>query len=214
MLPIYILITDFCESRTSHNSPIYSHPEERIEGHPGYHHNVWACVEKYKDLNTPPEKMVLSLPAYGCGYILDDIANDGFYCDAYQGSPMGPYTRTIGILAYNEIVKLKEATEMPGNYPWATPGAWVDHVDDCYDAPFMINGPYWIGYDDPDSFGQKVKYANNENFLGINIWPLSMDDFRRGYPLLTRIRDELIAGQKYDPYEPLCGNTLVCDVKV
>ena len=157
--------------------------------------------------------MVLGLPTYGRGWILDDVANDGFFCDAHEGCPPGPYTRQAGIVGYNEVIEMKAATGTYGNYTLATPGAWVDHLDDCYDAPFMTNGPYWIGYDNPDSIAQKVKYANNENFLGIMIWSLDTDDFRNGYPLLTRIRDELIAGERYDPYEPSCGNTPVCDVE-
>ena len=50
------------------------------------------------------------------------------------------------------MIIIYDATQMPE----ATPGQWVSVVDSCYQAPYMTNGPYWIGYDDADSVTIKV----------------------------------------------------------
>ena len=75
------------------------------------------------------------------------------------------------------------------NLPEATPKAWTDVVDGCYQAPYMFNGPYWIGYDDEVSIAKKAEYVNCRDFGGAMIWSLDTDDFKgynsdMPYPLL------------------------------
>jgi GH18 family chitinase len=51
------------------------------------------------------------------------------------------------------------------------------------------NGPYWIGYDDEESFTVKSKYINFKGLAGAMLWSVDTDDFRgtfssKKFPLL------------------------------
>ena len=39
----------------------------------------------------------------------------------------------------------------------------------------MYNGPYWIGYDNPESITTKVKYANFLDIAGVMMWSIDKD---------------------------------------
>lgn len=130
--------------------------DENHPGHPAYRFNTRDTIEYYIDLGMPLEKMVLGMASYGRGFQLVDPSNNGVYCPANDGFPWGPYTATKGFYSYFEILEAK-VNETLWYLPEATPQGWVDVVDDCYEAPYMYNGPYWIGYDDETSIATKVK---------------------------------------------------------
>ena len=46
---------------------------------------------------------------------------------------------------------------------------------------FLVNGPYWIGYDDLDSIKLKSQFINYRNLGGALIFSLDTDDFRGDY---------------------------------
>merc|ERR1711997_346713 len=72
---------------------------------------------------------------------------------------MGPYTRQDGIWGYLEILQAFNNDTLI-NLPGAQPHGWTTVTDDCYDAPYAYNGPYWISYDDEESVALKTQYAN------------------------------------------------------
>ena len=41
-----------------------------------------------------------------------------------------------------------------------------------------VNGPYWIGYDDVESFTLKAKFINYLGIAGGMVWSIDTDDFR------------------------------------
>jgi GH18 family chitinase len=43
---------------------------------------------------------------------------------------------------------------------------------------FSVNGPYWIGYDDVESFTLKAKFINHLGIAGGMVWSIDTDDFR------------------------------------
>ena len=52
-----------------------------------------------------------------------------------------------------------------------------------------MNGPYWIGYDNPESFAKKAGFVNLMDIGGAMVWSLDTDDFggynsEEPYPLL------------------------------
>merc|ERR1712226_1236542 len=73
--------------------------------------------------------------------------------------------------------------------PEAVPGAWQVFVDSCYQAPYMHNGPYWIGSDD---------------FNG--------DNSDEGFPLMKTINRALASGAEYVPSHPCTGTAPFCDL--
>lgn len=50
-----------------------------------------------------PSKLILGMPLYGRGFVLNNPANNGFNADANQPISAGPYTREAGIWGYNEV---------------------------------------------------------------------------------------------------------------
>ena len=74
------------------------------------------------------------------------------------------------------------------NLPDGKPKDWTVVVDDCYQAPYAYNGPYWIGYDDEESMRVKAKFINFLDIAGAMVWSIDTDDFKGGnthaFPLL------------------------------
>ena len=119
----------------------------------------------------------MGMPFYGRGFVLNDTQETGLYCGAHAGIPAGPYTRQDGIWGYYEILQAQNNQTLI-NLPNATAQSWTSVTDDCYQAPYMFNGPYWIGYDDPESIKVKAKFANFMELAGSMVWSMDTDDFR------------------------------------
>ena len=45
----------------------------------------------------------------------------------------------------------------------------------------LVNGPYWISYDNEESVALKTKYANFLGLAGMFGWSLETDDFEGKY---------------------------------
>ena len=141
---------------TGHNSPLRNRDDENFPGHPAYRFNTVDTIEYYIELGMPLDKMVLGMASYGRGFQLVDNSINGIYCAADDGFPMGPYTGQKGFYSYFEILEAQVNSTLLW-MPEATPGQWTIVRDSCYEAPYMYNGPYWIGYDDEESIATKVR---------------------------------------------------------
>lgn len=201
---------------TGHNAPLYGRDEEDFEDHPGYYFSVFDTLNYYIQKGAPKEKLAMGFAQYGRGMTLDNNEENGLYCPAKDGIPAGPYTQQDGIWGYLEILQAFNNDTLI-NLPGATPHDWTVVVDDCYDAPYAYNGPYWISYDDVDSVSLKAKYANLLGIAGCFGWSLETDDFAglyhdQTYPLLRAVNAELAKGDVYDPENPKCeGTAPMCD---
>jgi len=195
---------------TGHNAPLYGRAEEEWEDSPGYMFSVFDTLKIWLDAGAPPEKTLMGFAQYGRGMTLE-TEETGLYCPAKDGIPAGPYTQQDGIWGYLEILQAFNNDTLI-NLPGATPKDWTTVVDDCYDAPYAYNGPYWISYDDSDSVALKTQYANKLGLAGMFGWSLETDDFGgryfdQPYPLLRRVNEEIAKGETYDPENPKCQGT-------
>jgi GH18 family chitinase len=120
---------------TGHNAPLHGRVEELPEDHPGWLFNAYDTINVYLDMGAPANKIVMGMPAYGRGFLLDDNERNGLYCPAHDGVPKLPYTRQIGIWGYQEILQAFNNDTMP-LLPEATPKGWEIVRDDCYNAPY------------------------------------------------------------------------------
>jgi GH18 family chitinase len=73
---------------------------------------------------------------------------------------------------------------------------WKRFWEPKQQAPYGISGNQWLSYDDVESIGIKVKYANDKGLAGAMVWSIDFDDFRndcgRGkFPLLNKIKSGL-----------------------
>ena len=80
---------------TGHNAPLYRRVEEEPEDHPGWYFNVFDTMRVFFEAGFPKSKMVMGMPTYGRGFILNDTEETGLYCGAHAGIPMGPYTGQV-----------------------------------------------------------------------------------------------------------------------
>ncbi|XP_039271473.2 chitinase-3-like protein 1 isoform X1 [Styela clava] len=169
---------------TDHNSPLYGGSVE-YDGDEKYH-NVDFAVNKWLDGGCPKEKLVMGIPTYGRSFKLADKSQTGYGSRALGAGNKGKYTREDGFLAYYEICNLvDDDTEL----------IWDDHAQ----APYIVVGDQWIGFDDEESAKKKVEYLNKKGLAGAMIWALDLDDFdgklcsgdNRKYPLSNAIKEEL-----------------------
>ena len=154
----------------------------------GWYFNQFDSMMVYMiEQGVPKEKIVLGTPLYGRGFVLNNTEENGLYCGAHAGIPAGPYTRQDGIWGYQEIIQAFTNDTLI-NLPEGKPKDWTVVVDDCYQAPYAYNGPYWIGYDNEESMAVKAKFINFLDIAGAMVWSIDTDDFKGGnthaYPLL------------------------------
>jgi len=206
---------------TGHNSPLISTDPEMAGGpaHPGYMYNVYDSINLYIEGGMLADKIALGLPLYGRGWEVTDPNNNGIYCETDAAIPWGPYTQQVGIWGYQEILQAMYNTTMNDQMPEATPGQWVSVVDSCYQAPYMTNGPYWIGYDDADSVTIKVQFGNSMNLAGAFVWSVDTDDFHgdnspETFPLIKSINRALASSATYTPSHPCTGSAPMCELEL
>uniref|UniRef100_A0A2P2HWG6 chitinase n=1 Tax=Hirondellea gigas TaxID=1518452 RepID=A0A2P2HWG6_9CRUS len=168
---------------TGHNAPLYARDDEPEEQRVL---NVEFSVDYYLKKGVPPRKLVLGLGLYGRTFLLTDPANPAIAAPAQSTAFAGPYTREDGFLGYNEICK-KQVSE---------PGLWRVVWQKAHQAPYMFRQNMWVSYDDDNSVGLKVAFAQSRNLAGVMVWSIDTDDFRGScgagkFPLLVAINKAL-----------------------
>lgn len=206
---------------TGVNTPLYGRTEEDAENHPGHFFNVNDTVNWYLDHGLAKEKLNIGTAAYGRGFVLPkDTTETGLFCPTEGPMPGGPFTGEPGMWSYLEILQAFNNDTLP-ILPDATPHGWKDVIDGCYMAPYALNGPYWVGYDNKDSIALKAKFANHMDVGGAMIFALDLDDFKgvygEKYPLTRTVRNILDSGETLDPSQILgensgCESAPICDV--
>uniref|UniRef100_K1RC35 Chitotriosidase-1 n=1 Tax=Magallana gigas TaxID=29159 RepID=K1RC35_MAGGI len=170
------------EKVTGHNSPLHSRREEMG---PDTQLNIaWAAEYWYK-LGLPKQKLNVGLALYGRSFTLSDPYNNGVGAPAKGKGNAGNYTREAGFLSYFEVCqKISE-------------GAQKHYIPE-QESPYITYADQWVGYDDADSLAVKVEYIKKQNYGGIMVWALDLDDFNlicnattETYPLLRRINQQL-----------------------
>jgi len=200
---------------TGLNAPFYGRKEEDREDHPGHLFNMNDTINWYLDQGMPANKIVMGVPSYGRGFTLPDGTDQtGMYCPTVDGIPKGPYTRQKGIWGFYEVLQAFNNDTLI-DLPGATPKNWEVTIDGCYKAPYAVNGPYWIGYDDVDSIRLKAQFANYMELAGVMIWSIETDDFRgdyhdHNYPLIREVDRVLASGESLDP-ENILGEDSGCE---
>jgi len=205
---------------TGHNGPLFGRWEESFTGHPNKDFDVYDTIYYYINKGVDPKKMVMGVPTYGRGMELFNEADHDLYCPAYNGAPMMPYTRQLGIWGYNEVLQVFYNSsithpDLLRACPDCKPGIenWHITTDGCYKAPYMHQGKVWMSFDDVESIRLKCQFINTHGLLGAMIWSLETDDFhglyshqgynKQPYPLLSEINKVLISGEKLDSSDEL-----------
>ncbi|CAL4118675.1 unnamed protein product [Meganyctiphanes norvegica] len=153
------------ETFTHHNAPLYAHPSDEGDAVP---FNVDYGVNYWIENGASPEKLTLGIGTYGRCYTLDNVSLKGWYAPAGNPGHQGPFTRTPGVLGYNEICSFQ------------LEGGWVIVDDPIMNEPYtyMLGNKIWCGYDHAGSVATKAAYAKNKGLAGTMVWSLETDDFK------------------------------------
>lgn len=165
---------------TGHHSPLFRGQEDTKSDR---FSNVDYAVGYILRLGAPASKLVMGIPTFGKSFTLASSENRVGAPISGPGLP-GRFTKEEGTLAYYEICDFLRGAEVQ-----RIPGQQV---------PFATKGNQWVGYDDPESVKNKVKYLKNKHLAGAMVWALDLDDFRGSFcpqkvrfPLTNAIKDAL-----------------------
>ncbi|XP_059149313.1 chitinase-3-like protein 1 [Physella acuta] len=165
---------------TGHNSPLYGHPSDS-----GANANYYIdfAAKYWVSKGAPKEKLNIGLGTYGRTFTLSDPNRHNVGDPTTGPGPAGRLTREAGFMAYYEVCELIKS------------GATVYRIPE-QQVPYLVQGNLWVGYDDPESLRNKVKYIKDNGYGGSMIWALDLDDFSGtlcglgAYPLTHAISDE------------------------
>lgn len=150
-------------------------------------------------------KIVVGLPTYGRAWKIEkDATITGSPPVAANGpAPEAVQTRTQGLYSYPEICNMllnEHNKNLKGEHaplrriadPTKRYGVYAFRLPD-------ENGGYgvWVGYEDPESAGNKASFVKGKGLGGIALFDLSTEDIRGSctpgakFPILTKIKEKL-----------------------
>lgn len=183
------------EKEVGHNSPLYP-----LNSATGFQKRLTVdfSAKEWVRQGAPREKLIIGMPVYGRTFTLEDPAQFDIGAPTSGGGDPGRYTGESGFLSYYEICDFlhKDNTTLVWDNEQQVPFAYRDHQ--------------WVGFDDERSLKTKIKWLKEEEFGGIMVWSIDLDDFRGycgtgKYPLIKSMKSELndyLVKLEYDgPFE-------------
>ncbi|XP_063224307.1 chitinase-like protein EN03 [Bacillus rossius redtenbacheri] len=163
---------------------------------------VDGAVTWWLQQGVPASKLSLGIPMFGRTWKLTaDSAPSGVPpLDADGPGAEGSLTTTPGLLAYPEVCalipnpnqrvtgsllrKVSDPSQKLGTYAFRLPD------------PETEEGGLWVGYEDPDTAGNKATYARHKGLGGITAADITLDDFKGvcsgyKYPVLKAAKERL-----------------------
>ncbi|CAL8367370.1 unnamed protein product [Lota lota] len=190
---INVMTYDFhtsAESKTAHHSPLFKGPNETGQL---AQYNTDFAMKYWRDQGAPAGKLNVGLATYGRTFHLSSPLSEAG-APANGPAAAGPYTREAGFFSYYEICSFIQQAAV----------RWIDSQQ----VPYATKGAEWVGYDDKDSFGNKVQYLKANGFGGAFIWALDLDDFKGlfcgqgNYSLISYLRSVLDSDPTLRPSNP------------
>ncbi|XP_040007634.1 acidic mammalian chitinase-like [Xiphias gladius] len=167
---------------TGHHSPLYSRPQDTGSF---VYLNTDFALRYWQDQGVAAEKLILGFAAYGRTFTLSSLSSE-------VGAPIsnvghaGLYTEEAGLWSYYEVCLYLEGKTVQ----------WIEHQN----VPCGSTGNQWVGFDNKESIYAKVNYLTQNNFGGVFVWSLDLDDFKgqfckQGkYPLISYLHSLLVSG--------------------
>ena len=164
-----------------HPAPIYELNERLPENNINYQVQYWLGQ------STPASKIIVSIPTFGRSWQLEtDSTATGVppILGVENPGEEGQQSKQPGLMSYPEIcsklpnaannnLKGADAPLRKVNDPSKRFGQYAYRLPDA-DGKFG----FWVGYDDPESAGNKGMYVKNKSLGGIAINDIAYDDFR------------------------------------
>jgi chitinase len=160
--------------QTGHQAPLYGHPLATDSNR-----CVHQAVEALMAGGIPAAKIVLGLPFYGLGFQGVPTNNFGLFQPHLGPSETGSWKPGT-----YDFADLKDGTR---SNQYIDANGFVRHWDDIAQVPYLYNptSQVMITYDDAESIGLKVQYAQARHLGGVMFW--SVDSDTEAYLLQTVI---------------------------
>ncbi|KAK4164086.1 glycosyl hydrolases family 18-domain-containing protein [Cladorrhinum sp. PSN259] len=136
-----------------------------VQGHTNLT-EIKLAAELLWRVGVKPEQVALGYGFYGRSFELSDPSCSTPGCAFKGGAREGPCSKTSGILMHYEIQAILK--QVPNLKPVWDKKAAVKYL--------VFDKNQWISYDDADTFGQKIEWANSVGFGGALIWAADTDD--------------------------------------
>lgn len=204
----YVTLPTYDFQTAARNPKEADHPapiQELNERQPG--HNINAQVQHWLGEHAPASKLIVAIPTFGRTWTLKEGATATGVPPIREietAGPEGAQSKQAGLLSYPEIcaklpnannnnLRGEEAPLRKVNDPTKRFGTYAYRLPDG-DGNFGL----WVGYEDPDTAGNKAAYVRSKGLGGIAVVDLSYDDFRGTcsgdkYPVLRAAKYRLTA---------------------
>lgn len=184
----YVTLPTYDFQTPARNPKEADHPapiQELNERQPG--HNINAQVQHWLAAHAPATKLIVAIPTFGRTWTLKEGATaTGVPPIREIDTPgaEGIQSKQAGLLSYPEIctklpnpsnnnLKGEDAPLRKVNDPTKRFGTYAYRLPDS-DGNFGL----WVGYEDPDTAGNKAAYVRTKGLGGVAIVDLGYDDFR------------------------------------
>jgi hypothetical protein len=136
-----------------------------VQGHTNLT-EIKLAAELLWRVGVKPEQVALGYGFYGRAFELRDVACATPGCTFKGSAREGPCSKESGILMHYEIKAILD--QAPNLKPVWDKTAAVKYL--------VFDKNQWVSYDDKDTFGQKIAWANSVGFGGALIWAADTDD--------------------------------------
>jgi len=114
--------------------------------------------------NISPAKVVLGLGFYGRSFTLSSSSCTAPGCAFSGGGTAGNCTGASGILSYAEIQRTITQYSLTPTLDKNAAAKWI-----------TWNSNQWVSYDDSETFGLKLQYADSKCLTGTMVWAVDLD---------------------------------------
>ncbi|XP_060071116.1 uncharacterized protein LOC132551031 [Ylistrum balloti] len=181
----------FWDGVTGHHSQLRPFPYQT--GTDANLNYIWSA-DYWEMRGVDKQKINIGVATFGRGFNVSDENMGAAVGLPIEGPSLkAPFTEEEGFMAYYELCDLPA------------------QVADLGDAIIKYgSNNLWIGYDDPAVIVRKMLWLISEDYGGVMVWSLDLDDFRGNcslstgpYPLLNAVKDTLINYADGDFPDPL-----------
>ncbi|CAF0922618.1 unnamed protein product [Rotaria sordida] len=167
---INIMTYDFhgaWQNHTGLNAPLYRRFDE-IEKEAMMNQDFGMAI--WLKNGAPAHKLVLGIPLFARTFLLARADEHELRSPTIGNGTEGPFTRSVGFLSYFEVCLLQ------------TDPQWkIRSVPDGSESSYMFKDRDWISYDTIENIQKRAAYVVANNFGGLFVWSLDMDDFNGAF---------------------------------